>query len=76
MTLPAGRPRPRAVALVARFDDYPRQPPGDARQPAAELDHEVNVRTHREIDQIDAVLRTVIARLARLETSVRQGGRA
>jgi uncharacterized membrane protein len=36
----------------------------------AELDYEVNVRTYREIHEIDTMLRTILARLDRLEGSV------
>jgi uncharacterized membrane protein len=36
----------------------------------AELDYEVNVRTYREIHEIDTMLRTILARLARLEGTV------
>src|SRR5882724_7801453 len=35
----------------------------------AELDYEVNVRTYREINEIDAMLRTILERLDRLEAS-------
>ncbi len=36
---------------------------------------EVNVRTYREIHEIDAMLRTVVARLEKLEAAVRSGVR-
>jgi uncharacterized membrane protein len=36
----------------------------------AELDYEVNVRTYREIHEIDALLGSVIDRLARIEAAV------
>jgi uncharacterized membrane protein len=38
----------------------------------AELDYEVNVRTYREIQEIDAMLRSIIERLDKLEAAVRQ----
>jgi uncharacterized membrane protein len=41
----------------------------------AELDYEVNVRTYREIHEIDAMLRTVVERLEKLEAAVRSGPR-
>ena len=41
----------------------------------AELDYEVNVRTYREIHEIDAMLRTVVDRLEKLEAAVRSGVR-
>jgi len=37
----------------------------------AELDYEVNVRTYREIHEIDTMLRTILARLDRLESNLR-----
>jgi hypothetical protein len=37
----------------------------------AELDYEVNVRTYREIREIDAMLRAVMERLEKLEATVR-----
>jgi uncharacterized membrane protein len=40
----------------------------------AELDYEVNVRTYRRIEHIDATLRTLGARLERVEAAVRSGG--
>ena len=40
-----------------------------------ELDYEVNVRTYREIHEIDAMLRTVVDRLEKLEAAVRSGAR-
>jgi len=39
----------------------------------AELDYEVNVRTYREINAIDAMLRVILDRLERLEASARAG---
>jgi uncharacterized membrane protein len=36
----------------------------------AELDYEVNVRTYRLINEVDAVLRDVVKRLQRLEAAV------
>ena len=41
----------------------------------AELDYEVNVRTYREIHQIDAMLRAIMERLQRLEMTVRERAR-
>jgi uncharacterized membrane protein len=38
----------------------------------AELDYEVNVRTYRRINEIDAMLRSIVERLERLEASVRE----
>jgi len=38
----------------------------------AELDYEVNVRTYRQINEIDAVLKNVIDRLGQLEAAVRE----
>jgi uncharacterized membrane protein len=38
----------------------------------AELDYEVNVRTYREIHEIDTMLRTILARIDRLESRVRE----
>jgi uncharacterized membrane protein len=37
----------------------------------AELDYEVNVRTYREINEIDTMLRAILARLDRLEATRR-----
>jgi uncharacterized membrane protein len=41
----------------------------------AELDYEVNVRTYREIHEIDAMLCTILERLEKLEAAVRGGAR-
>jgi len=41
----------------------------------AELDYEVNVRTYREIHEIDAMLRAIMERLEKLETAVRSSAR-
>jgi uncharacterized membrane protein len=41
----------------------------------AELDYGVNVRTYREIHEIDAMLRTVVDRLEKLEAAIRSGVR-
>ncbi len=41
----------------------------------AELDYEVNVRTYREIHEIDAMLRAIIERLRVLEAAVRSSAR-
>lgn len=41
----------------------------------AELDYEVNVRTYRRVKEIDAVLREVVERLDRLESTTDRGGR-
>jgi uncharacterized membrane protein len=41
----------------------------------AELDYEVNVRTYREIHEIDAMLRVIVERLEKLETAVRSSAR-
>jgi uncharacterized membrane protein len=39
----------------------------------AELDYEVNVRTYRRIEHIDATLRAIAERLERVEADVRDG---
>ena len=39
----------------------------------AELDYEVNVRTYREINEIDAMLRSILERLATLEARLSGG---
>jgi uncharacterized membrane protein len=38
----------------------------------AELDYEVNVRTYREINEIDTMLKTLLERMDRLEQAVRE----
>ena len=41
----------------------------------AELDYEVNVRTYREIHEIDGMLRVIVERLEKLEEAVRPSAR-